>query len=504
MAGIAIVAAHAAGFAWLAARSGGTELAVELADPLSLDGRVPEALAPRVHATSDGTHPGLARKRWRVSYRGGFTREVGTTALAGPFQDPAAPACSGRVIIGQRLLEQMAPVMKEMITAELKGLDIFPVGEFRRISSLSLEWARAESSPGDRRLLGKAGAPNGYVRANAKVVFERGGVDMLVALIPQRSPASLTFRIAAQADLDFNNRVLHWAADKLGANTLATRVARDQIDDVLVTTFAPPPPFELPGGQTLQFTYCDGPIEIEDGAYGALPFAVVFAPLASAPGVLPPRFGAGARVAPAPDTTLAIDLDVDALNALLFELWRTGWLDRELGHVGLDRRFNADPIVTEYLSIRISPLRLALPPVIAPQLDGTLRLAADARVAIGDGTIETTGRVFGALDISFPRRAATELPLSVELGALELACERGPTTLVPCYSDLVGAIRGRGAEFHGALTDAFTALLTDIFVDRRLGAPGLPAELAIRSVVPGVAGNGTLHLQLDGSLVPTE
>ncbi len=484
LAGVAIVAAHAAGFAWLAQRSGGTELAMPM----------PELVVAR------GEQPGLQRQRVSETFRGGHLREVGATQLVGPFQDPKAPACTGRVVVGQRLLDAMEPVMKDMVTAQMRGLDIFPVGAFEKIKSLSLQWARAESSPGDRRLLGSAGAPDGYVRANTTVVFDRGEVDLLVAFIPQRSPSSLKFRIAAIADLEFNNSVLSWVGDRLGADRIATSVAREQIDDLLVTTFAPPPPFELPGGQTLQFVYCDGPIEIADSAYGALPFAVAFTPLPNAPNILPPRFGLSARPTPSADTTLALDLDVDALNALLFELWRTGWLDRELAEVGLDRRFNSDPIVTEYLSIRISPLRLALPPVISPHGSG-LRLAADARLSIGDGTRVTTGHGFGALDFQFIRPATTELPIAVDLGALELACERSPTVLEPCYSDLVTAIRGRGAEFHGALTDAFAALLADIFVDRRLGAPGLPADLVIGAVVPSVTSAGTLHLQLDGKLV---
>lgn len=482
--GVAIVAAHAAGFAWLAQRSAGSELIMS----------VPELVV------ASGELPGLHRLRESVTYRGGHVREVGATQLVGPFQDPAVPACTGRVVVGQRLLDAMAPVMRDEITAQMRGTDIFPIGAFKRVKALSLEWARAESSPGDRRLLGSAGAPDGYVRANATVVFDRGEVDLLVGFIPQRSPRSLKFRIAAIADLDFNNAVLRWVGDKLGADRIATGVARDQIDDLLVTTFAPPAPFELPDGQTLQFVYCDGPIEIADGAYGALPFAVAFTPLAAAPDILPPRFAASERPAPTPDTTLALDLDVDALNALLYELWRTGWLDRQLAEVGLDRRFNHDPIVTEYLSIRLSPLRLALPPVISPHPQA-LRLAADARLAIGDGTSVTVGRGFGALDFVFVKPSTTELPIAVDLGALELACERSPTTLAPCYSDLVAAIRGRGAEFHGALTDAFASLLADIFVDRRLGAPGLPAELVIGAVVPSITRAGTLHLELDGKLV---
>ncbi len=485
LAGIAIVAAHGAGFAYLANHSRGSELEVEVS-----------ALSVRA-----GDTPGLHRRYVRATYRGGHVREVGTTELVGPFQDPGAPACSGRVVVGQALLDAMTPIMKDMIRAQLRGMDIFPVGAFQRITALSLEWARAESNPGDRRLLGKAGAPDGYVRAKATVVFARGEVDILVAFVPLRTPSALTFRIAAIADLDFNNRILRWVGDRLGADRIATSIARDQIDDLLVTTFAPPPPFELPGGQTLQFVYCDGPIEIADGEYGALPFAVAFSAHPAAPAILPPRFGTGMRATPRAGTTLALDLDLDALNAMLFELWRTGWLDRQLDEVGLDRRFNADPTVTEYLSIRLSPPRLALPPVISATPRG-LRLAADARVPIRDGEHVTTGRGFGALDFRFAAPGTTELPVTVDVGAVELACERTATTLVPCYSDLVAAIRGRGAELQGALTDAFAALLADIFVDRRLGASGLPAELVIRSVVPSVTSAGTVHLDLAGALVP--
>src|SRR5690606_33601692 len=107
-------------------------------------------------------------------------------------------------------------------------------------------------------------------------------------------------------------------------------------------------------------------------------------------------------------------------------LWRTGWLDRELDEVGLDRRFNTDPTVTEYLSIRLSPLRLALPPVISATASG-LRLAADARLAIRDGEHVTTGRGFGALDFRFATPGTTDLPVTVDVGAVELACERTAT-----------------------------------------------------------------------------
>ncbi len=468
-AGVIVVAAHVVGFHYLAQRSRGRELSIEA--------------LPLVVPSAEGG-PGLVHRTWSASYRGGYTRSVGATQLVGPFQDPAAPACTGRVVIGQRMLDQLATVMKEQSDRELRGLDVFPIGAYERIRSLSLSWGKD------------------HVLVKAMLVFARADVPVTVKLYPVRTASELTFRVVADADLRFGNRVVQWLSDKVGADRIATRVAREQIDDVLVTTFAPPPPFELSEGQTLQFLYCDGPIEIVEGQYGALPFAVAIGRLATAPQVLPPRFASGSRPPPSADTTVAIDLDVDALDALLYELWRTGWLDKRLADVGLDRRFNTDPIVTEYLSIRISPLRLALPPVIAPRPDGSWQLAADARVAISDGTRTTIGRVYGALDFRIVPTPGTDLPLSVDLGALELACERTPTTLVPCYGDLVGAIRDRGKEFHGALTQAFATLLSDIFVDRHLGAEGLPVEVVIVRALPSVATGGTLHLELAAELAP--
>jgi hypothetical protein len=483
--GIAIVAAHALGFLALAAHSRGRELAVELAAPRSIEG-APSGNHVEVH--DEGAAPGLVHRRWASHYRGGFERAVGTSALAGPFQDPATPPCSGRVVVGQRLLDELAAGMAKLVDRELRGESIFPVGGYQRLDGMALRWAGPDSE-----------APHGSVRATATVVFERARVPLVVSLVPQRAGDKLTFEIAAHAELRFGNGAIDWVGQKLGANQLASRLARRQIDDVLVTTFAAPPPFQLPGGQTLAFGFCDAPVEIRDDAYGALPFGVKLGGLATAaPEVRPPRMPSGVAPSPGPGTRLALDLDLNALNALLFELWRTGWLDRKLDEVGLDRTFAEDPTVASYLSIRISPLSLALPPVISAGPGGSLRLAADARTTIRDGDAATTGRVFGALDFTFapPTRA-----VAVDLGALELSCERSPTTLVPCYGDLVAAMRERGDRFHGALTTAFSGLLAQVFVDRELSAPGLPGALAIDGAVPSLTGSSpVLHLELDARL----
>lgn len=520
--GLALAALHAAGFTLVAARCRGTDLAVTLSGPPSapspsLAGVVPEALTDRVETHLEGSAPGLLRRTWTVRYRGGHARTVGAAQLVGPFQDPAARPCTGRIAVSQRLLDDgragpgtIAAEMAKALDAELRGEGYPGIGDYRRVEALSLRWARLEHHPEDLLLTGIA--PHGYVRGTARVVFDRLEVPLVLALVPKPSPAALEFAIAVRAELDLGNRVLQWISDRLGGDGFATRLAQRQIDEGLIAALAPPPPFELPGGHAIRFGYCSDPPEIAEGAWGALPFGVEFGRAPHAPQLLPPRRGPGPRTPPAPGAELSIDLDLDALNALLFELWRTGFLDRRLAEAGLDRRFNADPIVTEFLSIRISPPSLRLPPVLAPS-PGGLRLSADARLVITDGSRFTVGRVWGGLDFAFARRV--DAPVSVDLGALELSCERAQTTLVPCYADLVAAIRDRGADFHGELTQTFAGLLADILVDRRLEEPGFPAALVIRAASPrvistpppGTSGspgtpNASLHLDLDAELVP--
>ncbi|MGN6106790.1 MAG: hypothetical protein ACTHU0_16905 [Kofleriaceae bacterium] len=508
--GLALLAAHVAAFVALVRGCHGTELAVELRAPLaaptaSLDGTVPAPLADRVVSQLDDGAPGLVRRTWAVRYRGGYERRVGAAQLVGPFQDPAARACTGRIVVGQRLLDDgraspgtIAHELAQLLDGELRGESVFGAGDYRRVEALTLRWAQLASHPQDRPLIGLA--PHGYVRMTATLIFDRVDVPLVVALVPEPTPSALRFRIAARAELDFGNRALQWISNTVGADKLVTRLARRHLDDSLITALAPPPPFELPDGQRLGFAYCDGPPEIVDGASGALPFAVLIGRVDRDPAILPPRRGPAPHAPIARDAAVAIDLDLDALNALLFELWRSGFLDRRLADAGLDRRFNADPTVTELLSLRISPPRLALPPVLSSAGD-RLRLAAEARVSLADGPTTTTGRVWGGLAFRFG--GAVDQPASVELDELELSCERGADTLVPCYADLVAAMRDRGSELHGELTRSFAALLAEIFVDRQVGAEGLPAELVIRSARPALVGtphNASLHLDLDASV----
>jgi len=489
--------------------------AAPAAESFSLEGTVPPSIASRV-VVEDVAGPGLRRRRWSVSYRGGFARSVGAAQLVGPFQHPATPTCSGHVIVGQRLLDDgkagrgtVAFVVQRELLANLKGQSQFPIGSFQKLRSLELTWNRIEQTPEDKGLVSAQQAPHGYVRAKAVVAFTRVDIPVTVAMIPALVDGRLRFTIKARAKLDFDNRVFQWASDLVGGDRFATDIAQDQIDDLLVTVLEPPPPIELPGGRSLVFTYCGEPPTIVHHGYAELPIAVAIEGVRGAPLVLPPRFGPATAPPPDPGLAVGLDLDLDGLNALLFELWRTGFLDDELAAAGLDARFNQDPTVAALLSLRISPLRLALPPVLTAVGDH-LHMAGELVVTIADGPTTTTGRVWSALDFRFdpPSAAAKAGPVTaaaVDLGELELSCEPMPGVLAPCYGDLVDALRARAPDVHDALTSTFTSILSSIFVGQRISDPALPAELVVRGVrarAYHTAPNARLRLELDATIEP--
>jgi hypothetical protein len=267
----------------------------------------------------------------------------------------------------------------------------------------------------------------------------------------------------------------------------------------------PPPPVELPGGRRLVFTYCGAPPTIAHHAYAELPVAVEITGVPGAPLVLPPALGSVSAPPPPADLTLALDLELDGLNALLYELWRTGYLDEQLATAALDQKFNTDPTVAGLLTLRISPLRLALPPVLTAVGDH-LHMAGDLAVTIADGGTLTKGRIWSALDFRFSSGAkGAPKAAAVDLGELELSCEPAPGVLKPCYSDLVDALRARAPDVHDALTGAFTTILSSIFVGQRLSDATLPAELAVTGVTAEAfptGSNARLRLTLAAAIEP--
>lgn len=520
--GLVLFALHVVALPFLVDSCKKDELSIRLtgglvSDTFDLGGEMPASLASDVRFDVDGSGVGLRYARWSMSYGGGFTRHVGAAQLVGPFQDPANAPCGARLVVGQRLLDDghhgpgtIAALVKSGIEEQLAGFSQFGVGSFERVSRVAVSWARFDDHLDPESLFGKP-TPNattvfrkarhtdGYARVEVTVELTRVSATVTVAMVPMIKDGALDLAIYLHAEVSTGVGALDWVIDKLPIDDYVSKTIREQIDGALITAFEPPPPLELPGGRSLRFAYCPTAyLAMQSGAWAGLPLAVQFEGGAIA---RPPRFGSAAPAQVTPGTSIAFDLDLDTLNAILYELWRTGFLDEQLAAAKLDQRFAEDPTVRDLLSLRISPLRLALPPVVSQGPHG-LRMAADLRVDLHDGGLVTPARVFGALDVGLGGATA-----DVGLGELELACEPEPGLLKPCYGDLVDAMRARAPDVRAQLSSVLTTILDDLFTGRRVSAEDQPAELVLgppHTTTKPAGPSATIRIALDGKLEPVD
>ena len=518
--GAMVVGLHVVALATLGRSCRSPSLSVELHGSLadqkrSLTGTVPAQLRARVTQRWESSEaPGLQRIRWSIERRGGQTESVAATQLVGPFIDPGHVPCSGRVVVGQALLQgangtpsagTVAAVLLPLIDDNLRGVSAFGIGDYRSVSALTVAWAQESKHDDDRSMLPTPSAATkpagakpdrGYLRVTFDIHFDRIIVPMVLALVPEVQAGQITMKMYSRARLEFGNRVLQWASDKLGGNRIATKLARQEMGQLVLDALTPPPPVALPGGGTLRFTYCDEPLQIVDGKYAALPMAVQITALPAAPTVLPPALGPTPWPAVPTSTKLALDFSLDGLNSIIFECWRQGLLDRVLGDAGLDRSFNTDPLVLEFLTLRISPLRMALPPVVSVQA-GQLVVGSLAVVTIADQAVpaKQVGHVWSQLALQFAGTAAVP---HVSLHDLALTCEPRAGHLEACYPLLTQAVAGRTKQFDPRLTAALAGVLSSIFVGTELQAPEAAGTLQFSGVTMTASiGEANASLRLD-------
>ncbi|HTM19816.1 MAG TPA: hypothetical protein VL172_04890 [Kofleriaceae bacterium] len=516
--GALLVAAHAALLAPLLAHCRRSTLEVRVRAPraaaaLSVAAEIPAGVHEEVTVEVDGAPvdlaqarvgPGLHRVEWSARYRGGFERRVGVTQLVGPFQDPQQPPCSVRLLVGQALLDDgrgspgtIADVARRVIERELDGFERWPIGEFRRIGKLELAW----------------GATALVIHAEAE--FSRGKVPLTVMGYPQLVDGALAVDIDVDADVDFDSRVYDFIADLINAEVLANRTAEREIRGALAEAMRPPPPVELPDGRRLVFDYCAGAaIEMQPRSWVSVPLSMRIergnGAADPAADVLPVTLGplpGGDPAALAPlDAPIAIEFSLDAINAILYYLWRTDFLDQQLTAAGVDDRFNTDSTVQEMLSIRISGIRLSLPPTAAPGPAGgpTFDLGAEATLQIHDGATVTPARAWSTIGFDFATTGGTDLVAKLTLRDLALTCEPEPGLLRPCYDDLIAEVRRRPDDLHGELTRLFTRQFRDIVLGRRIGTDDSPADFHIdRATIHAAAHppTGVVRVDLYGRLV---
>lgn len=458
--------------------------------------------------TRDGDGPGLVVTRFTARYRGGLERTAAAAQLVGPFQDPADPPCTGRLAVGQRLLDDghagpgtIAAIVRHELTHALTGTEIFAIGRFVRVDTVHLRWVRLFDVPFESGIFPaealRAPLPSGYLRGEATVVFDRLRVVVVLGLLPRTDGGTLAFTVGVKAHLQVDNRALAWVADRLDADRFATRFARGQLDTALLAALGPPPPLPLPGGRTLTIELCtDRGIEIASDHHASVPLRWRLTAPPGQPPIRPPRRGPVAWPPPRDDATVTVDLDLDGVNGLLYELWRTGYLDELLDQLDLAGRFNTHPTVATYLTLRLSPLRLALPPVVAPAPPDRLRLGLVLAVNVADRARTTAATALGFLDVGFA--PGDGIRAEVGVAGLELTCHPRPGELEPCYGDLVAAVRDATGDTHAALGAALSTVLTDLFVGRTLAADAAPATVVLdRARAAVIAEARALRLELD-------
>jgi hypothetical protein len=524
--GAALVGLHAAALPLLVARVERPALTVALVAPrraagprLEVAASLPDGLLERATLRLDGQEsgpaenlaqltardlaPGLHHIEWRVEYRGGIERRVGWSQLTGPYQDPARPPCGARILFGQRLLDDgaagpgtIAQVVKRLVEAELSGFERWPVGRFERVSGLALDWVGPQ--PGKL----------GHLRVSIDIAMASARLGLTVRLTPRMQGVELMIDARTEVRVAMESRVAQWVIDLIDGDELLSKLARRQIAGALDDLLTVPPPLDLGDGRSLELTFCpDRPVEIVSGRHAAIWLAARLDQAAAigvqrgrggAPVLLPPEPLGETRPLAAP---IAIELDGNALNGLLYALWATGFFEQVLAEAGIVDSFHRDPVVADLLSVRVRGPLLPVPPTVwaARGGDRSYELGVASYFWLEDGDLLTPAHLFGRAGFAV---GSSLTDVAVSLSELGLTCEPEPGILEPCYPELAAELVARAPDLHDELSDWFGQVLTDLLTGRDL-APGGPARFRIErtDLVPPPAGrHGPLRLELHGKI----
>jgi hypothetical protein len=519
--GAVLVAAHAAALPLLVDWLDRPPLVIDITAPpvapgdhLQVAARMPAQLAARARVLVDGVvtdgdlaraevGPGLHRVEWRVEYRGGVVRRAGIAQLVGPYQDPAQPPCSGRLLFGQRLLDDgaagpgtLAGIVKALAAHELGGFDRWPVGRFERVRKVSLRWVAVALGVGP------------HLRADIDIDLSSASIGLTVRIAPRIVDGALKLSARTGARVHMASRVAQWVVDLVSADAMLARFAHREIASALDSILTAPPPLDLGGGRSLELVLCPGrDVEIVADAYAAVPLAVRL-DAASAAAASRGRARAPVLLAadpPLPDAPLdaavAIELDGNALGGALYVLWATGLLEEELARSGVVERFHADPLVADLLSVRVRGPELPLPPTLTMSRVPTAsyQLGVVSSFLLDDGDLHTPAHLFGRAGFQLGR----DLDVRVSLSELGLTCQPSPGVLEPCYPELAAELVARAPELHDELSSWFSGMVASWLVGRDLGPPDGQGSFRIdrsRIVPPPAGRHGPLRIELEGQL----
>lgn len=535
-AGVALIAVHVAMFGVLGERCSGTSLQVKVkaprsADKLTMRFDVPKAIQHRVKTYLDGkpadlatatAGPGMHRAEWRVRYAGGFERRVGFTQLVGPYQEPAKPACASRMYVGQSFLDDgkqsegtAVALVKKIIEREMKGFSQWPAGGFDGIRELSARWIDIDNETWSDDLSTTINfenlkdRPTGYLGISAHVRLENASIKLKIGVVPRIRGKEIALKAYVDASVKLDNRVYNWVAKRFDVDNRVGKQVQDEMSSALADVITLPPPVPLPGGRKLSFMYCPtGKIRVVQDRHAMIPLALRLD--GAHPGVLPVRLGKSKSIDDVPRTApLSFEFELDTINAILYYLWHTNFLDDQLKTRGrIEERFNENSIVKELLSIRLENIRLSLPPTAtatgnAPGKGPAFQIAAAATMDIRDPKGVTNANVFSTIGFDFVGGDTNKLVAKLTFRDLEVTCEPKRGLLKPCYSDIVDVMRERSDALHGELTRQFTDTFNQLVLNRDVGSANAVAGFHIDKARVYARPNGltgTIRVDIQGAI----
>ncbi len=424
--------------------------------------------------------PGLHYRQWKRFYRGGHVRSVGQSRLSGPFQDAKAPPCSLFFLVDQSFLDDgqaskgtVAYVVKSLIEAELRGLDIWPLGKFKAVQKLGLSWVRWEKADEEGR--------KGHLKVVLALRFAKARVPLEIKMTPTLANGELSFRSKVRAKLKLDNRIYQWIANRFDGNDRVSRILQSEVRHELSQVLSKPPPVPLIDGAELELSFCEGrQIAFHEQGFIALPLAVAI----DERDLLPPlQVETKAPLDTAMTTPLAIDMDANALNAILHNLWSSRVLDHQLAR-SLVTAFNEEETVQAFLSLRLANARFHMPPTLELG-DNRFQVRAAAALGIEDQAKRSDARLFTRLDMDLAllnsaKPLATDTAL-LRLAQLELSCLPQPNLLRACYSEVFKQVQANQASLQYSLAESFRTLMRSILVERDIGSPGTPGHFKMQS-----------------------
>ena len=534
--GVVLIGVHVALFGVLGKRCKGTSLKVRVkaprtAEKLTMRFDIPEAIRKRVKTYLDGkpaqlatakAGPGMHRAEWRVHYAGGFERRVGFTQIVGPFQHPGHPVCASRMYVGQSFLDdgKQSPgtaiaTVKKVIEKEMKGFSQWPAGGFDRVRELSARWIDIDNDKWSDDLNTTINfenlkdRPTGYLGVSVVVRLDHATIELKVGVVPRIKGAEIDLKAYVDASVKLDNRVYDWVAKRFDIDDRVAKQVQDEMRDALTDVITLPPPVKLPGDRKLSFMYCPtGKIQVKQDRYAMIPLTLRLD--GAHPGVLPVHLGAAKPVDDVPRTApLSFELELDTINAILYYLWHTNFLDEQLETKGrIEERFNENSIVKELLSIRLANIRLSLPPTATatanpPGKGPGFEIAAAATMDIRDDKGVTRANVFSTIGFDFVGGDSKKIVAKLHVHDLEVTCEPQRGLLEPCYSDIVDVMRDRSDALHGELTREFTETFNKLVLNRDVGSADALAKFHIDGARVYARRNGrtgTIRVDINGAV----